>query len=526
MPELNILKLASENGALRGGKVGGIGDMVRDSSAALGALGCRVTIATPSYGFLHSVEGAERLARVGYSFAGGREEADVVQVPGERVRAGVRHVVIDHPEFESYDEERQEHRIYVHDPDGLPFATDATKFARFCIAAAQAVKDGVFGPIDCIHLHDWHGGAFPVLQHFHPDYMGLRQYRTVFTVHNIALQGYRPFDGSDSSLNAWYPGIWYDHRWLQDPKNDQLFNPMATGCRLADMVHIVSPSYAEEVLAPSDGRRFTGGEGLEGVLSRVRDQGRLVGISNGCDYSEDAAGPKENWPVMLRFLREQTLVWAGRQPSVSRAHLQAFARLTDLIERDQRPAVLLTSVSRLVWQKCWLLKAGGARHESGIHGILDAVGDRGVYILLGTGVGEFEPFFMDMADRCPNFIFLNGFSGPCADRLYANGDLFLMPSSYEPCGLSQMYAMREGQPCVVHKVGGLKDTVQHHVDGFHFEGWFEHEQVDNFVDAALEAVDMKLNHPGRWADMCAAARQARFPWEDAARQYVEELYAP
>jgi starch synthase len=94
----------------------------------------------------------------------------------------------------------------------------------------------------------------------------------------------------------------------------------------------------------------------------------------------------------------------------------------------------------------------------------------GIYILLGAGDWAYERFFSDMSAGFENFIFLNGYSETCAEALYANGDLFLMPSSFEPCGISQMLAMRDGQPCVVHHVGGLKDTVRHNDNGFAFTG--------------------------------------------------------
>ncbi len=526
MTPLNILMVSAENGALPGGKVGGIGDVVRDAPAALARLGHNVTVVTPAYGFLHRVDGVQYRGSVTFSFAGHEGDAWLHEVPGSNNDAGVRHLVVEHPAFEWYDHDRGEHVIYVHDPEGRPFETDATKFARFCMAVAQGLKTGALGDVDCIHLHDWHAAFFLVLTHFHPDYMGLAGVRTVFTVHNLAIQGTRPFDGGDSSLNAWYPGIWYDHRWLEDPRNRAVFSPMATGIRLADAVHVVSPTYAEEVLAPSDGMRFSGGEGLEGALAWAKGQGRLHGILNGCEYPPGRVPAACNFDALASFLREQTLVWAGKQTAVARSHFLAYVRLSEWLARKAKPGIVLTSVSRLTWQKCHIMRTHGSVCESGLRGVLDGLGGRGAYLLLGTGMAEYEEFLLDLMDRYPNFVFLNGFSGPCADRLYANGDLFLMPSTYEPCGIGQMLAMRDGQPCVAHAVGGLKDTVQHGVNGFTFDGWFEHEQVDRFVETTLAAIDMKLNKLDQWARMCNAAASARFEWEDSVQQYVEKLYRP
>ena len=101
-----------------------------------------------------------------------------------------------------------------------------------------------------------------------------------------------------------------------------------------------------------------------------------------------------------------------------------------------------------------------------------------------------------------------------------------MPSSYEPCGISQMLAMRDGQPCLVHQVGGLKDTVIDGVNGFVFAGDSVPEQVDNLVLSCLKAIELKLNNPIQWQHICQQAQKARFLWKDPVSQYLENLYVP
>ena len=144
--------------------------------------------------------------------------------------------------------------------------------------------------------------------------------------------------------------------------------------------------------------------------------------------------------------------------------------------------------------------------------------------LLGTGDEEYEYFLTRLGSRYDNFIFLNGYSDQCARALYANGELFLMPSSYEPCGISQMLAMRDGQPSVIHAVGGLKDTVQDGINGFVFSGRTLTEQVDNFVRTALAAVALKQNAPDQWSLICDQAVRSRTSWDESARQYLQKLY--
>ena len=127
----------------------------------------------------------------------------------------------------------------------------------------------------------------------------------------------------------------------------------------------------------------------------------------------------------------------------------------------------MTSVTRVVDQKVRLMRVPDA--PSPLDRILQQAGDDVVYLLAGSGDRGYETFLDEAARRNSNLIFLNGYSQSGADALYRAGDLFLMPSAFEPCGISQMLAMRDCQPCVVHAIGGLKDTVHDGVTGFTFE---------------------------------------------------------
>lgn len=102
--------------------------------------------------------------------------------------------------------------------------------------------------------------------------------------------------------------------------------------------------------------------------------------------------------------------------------------------------------------------------------ILVEAGQSGVFVVLGTGDEACERFFIELASRCPNLLYLRGFDEAAAEALYGSGDLFLMPSTFEPCGISQMLAMRSAQPCLLHETGGLADTVDNDINGFSFGG--------------------------------------------------------
>jgi starch synthase len=519
--QLRVLMMAAENDGLTGGKVGGIGDVVRDVPPALARKGCEVTIVTPSHGFLQKSTGAQVLESVSFDFAGQRAQAELYRVPGKQPFPGVTHVVIDHASFLYV--ERGRPQIYRNDPEGRAFASDAAKFALFCTAVAEAIRRNLLGPLHCIHLHDWHAAFLLILRKYHPTYLSLGDIRTAYTIHNLALQGVRPFEGDESSMAAWFPGLSTTAE-LADPRWPNCLNPSAVGIRFADAVHTVSPSYAEEILNPCDHNRFCGGEGLEGDLSNASRTGRLFGILNGCEYPEGRTVPRLAFLDLLKELSAQLLKWIATQGTVAAAHFIAYERLRHLMSVPDHPTVVLTSVSRIVDQKMFLLRESNTDGKSGLEAILEAIGDHGVYILLGTGDPQYEAFLIDMSVRHENFVFLNGYSDSAASALYASGDLFVMPSSYEPCGISQMLAMRDAQPCLVHRVGGLKDTVDDGVNGFAFEGETVKQQVDGLRDACQRAVELKRNDIGAWRRVCNRASAARFLWDDAVSKYVTHLY--
>jgi len=359
------------------------------------------------------------------------------------------------------------------------------------------------------------------LREFASDYRQLRDIHTVFTIHNLSYQGVRPLHGDESALETWFPGLHYSHLTLGDPVYPECYNPMAAAIRLADKISTVSPSYANEICEPSDDETgFIGGEGLEDDLVAAKQQGRLVGILNGCFYN-GPKGRRPGWQRILNTAAEQVNAWAEADPG-NRMHALAQERLVSLPKR--RPKHLLTSVGRLVRQKAALLFENLPDGRTALDAILDDLGSRGVLILLGSGEKLFEQQMLDVAGRHSNVLFLCGYSETLADPLYRAGDLFLMPSSFEPCGISQMLAMRAAQPCVVHGVGGLKDTVRDNRSGFVFNGSTPTEQAAAFVDSVARALELKSTHNDAWQKICIRAASARFSWSESAQQTIEHLY--
>ena len=508
-----VLFIAAENGALRGGKVGGVADVVRDLPAALGNHGWNATVVTPAYGSLHKLPGAKHVDTIAVMFAGKNESVDIWQMPGSF--SNVRNLVVDHELFAA----NGPGQIYFSDEADRPYATDANKFAFLCAAVADWLIETDSLP-DAIHLHDWHAAFFCLLRDFSPRHEKLREVRTVFTIHNLSYQGTRPLRDDESSLETWFPDLQYDLASVQDLSALNCINPMATAIRLADKISTVSPTYAKEICQPSDvATSFVGGEGLESLLIDAMNDGRLIGVLNGCYY--DQPPTKLSWPALLAAMRKQVDTWRESDP-LNPAHELALERLSRLTKT--RPGKLLVSIGRLVSQKATLFAAMTSKQQSALEEIAVDLGDRGLLIVLGSGEPQYEQSVLDIATRNGNILFLNAYSETLADPLYELGNLFLMPSSFEPCGISQMLAMRAGLPCVVHGVGGLKDTVDDEKNGFVFHGDDLQSQATAFVTATSRALALRKDQPALWRSICKCAKRTKFEWSDSAQLTINSLY--
>ncbi|MEJ2123041.1 MAG: glycosyltransferase [Alphaproteobacteria bacterium] len=204
------------------------------------------------------------------------------------------------------------------------------------------------------------------------------------------------------------------------------------------------------------------------------------------------------------------------------AHYLADKQLAKLSAR--KPNTLLTSIGRVGAQKTRLFRERTADGVTALEEILARLGPTGLLVMLGNGESEYETYLDETAANQPNFVFLRGYSESLAQQLYSGGDLFLMPSSFEPCGISQMLAMRAGQLCVVHGVGGLKDTVSDNVNGFVFDGRTSGVQASNFVAKVAQALELRKSSTERWRQMQQSAAAMRFDWDTSAAAYEAQLY--
>lgn len=507
----NFLFVSAENDAIPNCKAGGMGDVVRDVPRQISEKGDKVHVIVPSYGRLHQ-EGIFKttlnfnLRRLGYT-------AELYEVKPKKEYSNIVHYVIHHPEIEAGDIAH----IYHNDPKE-PFYTDAIKYFIFCAAVAEAVKKGVFGKLDIVHLHDWHTSLLLFLRKYHRDYHNLKEIRFVYSIHNLAIQGIRPFGDNYSSLENWFPDVQMDYNALMDQRYQDCINLMAVGIRLADAVHTVSPSYKEDVLLPSSPPEFIGGEGLESDLRRADEEGRLFGILNGCNYKNINVEKKgfiyrNTVKALFRWLQEESKKYKADFLAHTGEKIMEFV--------DDRPKFIMSSVARLTEQKFYFFM----RSPEAFVGILDKLNKMdGIFMLLGTGAPEYEELFRELSYEHKNFIFTNGQSEKLVDSIYLESNLYFMPSLFEPCGISQMLAMRNGNPCLVHHTGGLKDTVEHMKTGFSFDGNTYDEKIKDMLNVLCDALDLYTNDKPTWKEIQANAKKMRFTWKKSVDDYYKMLY--
>ncbi len=518
---MHILMVAAENGALPQAKVGGIGDVIRDVPRALARAGHKVSVLTPGYQSLSQLPDSRMLLTLTVRFGNVLETLSLYRIHMSDDEPGVQHYVLENPLFAACGVGA----IYCHDAHE-PFATDASKFALFCTAACHAVVTGAISAVDRLHLHDWHAALVLLLRQYDPAYRVLKRIPAVYTIHNLSLQGVRPFAGNWSSPTAWFPQLHYDRTMVADPRHGDCINLMRTGINLADQVHVVSPRYAAEILLPSHPELgLVRGEGLEPDLIRLSGSGRLHGILNGCDYDDDARLPrKPSRTQLLDAAKAALMQWVGNRITIPAAWFYAEQRLHEMRMLKQREAMVVASVGRLTPQKVRLLQVQLGPGRYVIDDLLKQLGD-GCMLMLGSGEAACEQFMVEAMRRHRNLLFLCGYNEKLGDLLYHYCNAFLMPSSFEPCGISQLLALRAGKPVLVHAVGGLADTVHHGVNGFSFSGQDEQEQARNLVTAFGDMLNLHATRLPEWRKLSRNAAATRYTWDRTIEYYLQSLYA-
>ena len=507
----NFLFAAAENDAIANCKAGGMGDVVRDVPRQIAEKGDKVHVIVPSYGRLH--QKGRFITNLNFELRGLEYVAELYEVAPKKAFDNIYHYVIHHPEIEAGGIAH----IYHDDPEE-PFFTDAIKYFIFCTAVAEAVKRNAFGKLNVIHLHDWHSSLLLFLREYHLAYENLKKIRFVYSIHNLAIQGIRPFNNNYSSLKNWFPNVRYDEESLLDYRYPDCINLMAVGIRFADAVHTVSPSYKKDVMKASSPPEFIGGEGLEKDLQLADKENRLYGILNGCNYKNINVEEKGH---IYRNTVKALFRWLQEESKKYKADFLAHTGEKIMEYVGNRPRFIVSSVARLTEQKFYFFKRSP---EAFVEILKKLQKVDGIFMLLGTGAPEYEELFREMSYKHKNFIFTNGQSESLIDSMYLESDLYFMPSLFEPCGISQMLSMRNGNPCLVHHTGGLIDTVKHMKTGFGFGGETYDEKIQNMLSTFDVALEVFSNDKTTWKKIQVNAKKARFTWEKSVDKYYELLY--
>ena len=459
-------------------KTGGLGDVAGSLPAALVRAGAEVIVMVPKYATIKDEYKAqmEHFADFYVSLGWRNEYCGLEKIEHD----GVTYMFIDN--------ERYFARDY---PYG--FFDDGERFAFFSKAITESLQHLPAGfECDILHCNDWQTALAPVfLREF---YQGLPLYdrvKTVFSIHNVAFQG----QFSDTVMED-ILGVAHIPAAASQLRCDACsINYMLGALRYADAITTVSPTYANEIQTPEFG------EGLDGVL-RERSYA-LQGILNGIDVA--GFDPATDKRIAANYTVEDR---SGK--AVCKAKLQEELGLE---VRDDRP--LMVMVTRLTRQKGMDL----------VMYALDRILAGGVQVaVLGTGDRDYEDGLRYFQDKYPGTMAARiEFDPALSQRMYAAADMFLMPSKFEPCGLSQIIAMRYGTLPIVRETGGLKDTVIPYNE-FTGEGTgfsFSNFNGDEMGDAVFRAARLFWDNRDAWNQLVTQAMSQDFSWTRSADKYLD-----
>ncbi len=458
-------------------KTGGLADVSKSLPQALGALEHDVRIVMPAYH--ESLTELDQI-KPAASLVINRRKITLheTRLPGSNITVWL----VDDPQYFNRPGNPYLNRV------GKPWADNAARFLLFCRAIVKIAldKSGLHWRPDILHCNDWQTGLAPALLCYEKT-----RPASVFTIHNLAYQGLFPYS---------------TYKALRLPKNFWHFNALEFyyqlsfikgGLNFADQISAVSPTYAQEIQT----EKF--GCGLEGLLKyRQKD---LTGILNGIDTN---TWNPESDPHLMRKYCVHTL----DEKLHNKSDLQRrFGLQQDL------DIPLIGFIGRLVQQK-------------GLDLILHAMQQlselRLQFIFIGTGDIKFEQGLLGWAERYPEKISVTiGYDEQFAHRIEAGADMFMMPSHFEPCGLNQMYSQRYGTIPLVHRVGGLADSV---VDATHStlrDGCatgivFEGDSSGALTEAIKRAI-LLYENKRHWTQMQKTGMVQDFSWKKSAQQYLD-----
>jgi starch synthase len=453
-------------------RTGGLAEAVSGLANFQQAAGLDVTAILPLYRTVR--DAAPDLEPVGQPFlvpmGTHTEEARVFRVAGPRT--GPKVFFIEHLDYFN--------RPGIYGENAVDYPDNARRFAFFALAAVTALPRLVPGPV-LLHAHDWHTALSLVYLRTSLNERYSSGATAVLSVHNPGYQGHFPPDVMPEIGLPWELYNWRQLEWYGK------VNFLKGGLAFADFVTTVSPTQAEELRTPG------GGFGLHDVFTWLGE--RLVGVLNG--INQRTWDPAADDQITAQYSAENL---EGKRRCKA-----ALQRSFGLPQRRKVPLFGMTG--RMVTQKGLDLIL-----QSDELLALDAQ-----FVFLGSGEKQYETALVELASSAPDRVGVQlDFTDRLEHRLMAGADLFLMPSLYEPCGLTQMRAQLYGAPPVVRDVGGLSDTVQDEITGFAFEPY----TPEAFQEATFRALD-RFRHPARWQAIVRQGMACDFSWERSVAMYID-----
>ncbi|MGA7525219.1 MAG: glycogen synthase GlgA [Acidobacteriaceae bacterium] len=460
-------------------RTGGLAEVIGSLPREIAALGHKVTVYVPYYRQVREQAPEKKYAIRSLTIPFQYYSRFAAILDGG-VHDGVQVYFVNSPEL--FDRE------FLYDTAAGPYPDNWERFALYCRAVLEASK--VVGAPDVFHAHDWQAALLPVylrtLYDFDPV---LRNRAVVQTVHNAGHQGRFPSDTVEKLLFPW------DIFTMERMEFYGQFNFLKGGVVYSDMVTTVSPRYAEEIQTPECG------QGLDGVFRQRAPE--LKGILNGVDYRQ--WNPAKDGNIAAHYTPENLEGKAVCRKDL----LHAFGAGT-----VQESTAVLGMVTRLTTQKGIDLLAQA----------VDALMREDVVLtILGSGEEYYENLVRGLAERYPGRVMVRiAYDEMLAHKVKAGADMLLMPSRYEPCGLTQFHAMKYGTVPVVHGTGGLEDTVEEcNVEAQTGTGFKFHEfDAENFVGAVQRALEV-FRTKEAWTMVMRRAMVKDFSWGKSAAEYVE-----
>lgn len=461
-------------------KTGGLADVSSALPQVLRTMGHDVRIVTPKYKCVDRFQKELKELDQQIVIPVGEEQIKGTLVEGKLHRTIPIYFVNNKEYF---------HRDELYGTDNENYPDNAARFIFFSRATIELCKKIHFQP-DIIHCNDWQTGLVPVYLKtlYHSDPM-FRDTRTLLTLHNVAYQG-----------NFWHLDLPLAHLpWsLFNPEGVELygkFNFLKTGSVFADLLTTVSQTYSQEICTPEYGF------GLDGLFRHRAAE--LYGILNGVDYQE--------WnPLLDPWIKKS---YGAHNLLGKGTCRQSLVRKFSLAIGKNTP--IFCCISRFSYQKGIDLL---------VKGIQAMVDEDVAFVILGTGDAQYEEELSYLSKSYPEKIACRiGFDEGLAHQILAGSDSVVLPSRYEPCGLTQMYGLKYGTVPLVRAVGGLEDTVREfepdleQCEGTGFK--FHKFDLENFLQAMKKA-RMVFRNREQWQELMIHGMKEDFSWERAAEKYV------